>query len=182
MRVIAGSAGGIPLRLPRHDLRPTMDKVKAAIFSSLGDRICGAKVLDLFAGSGGLGIEALSRGCAEAVFVDSHTQAIASIQANLEKTRLVGTVERADVFAWLKRNAGARRFDLIFADPPYAKNLGDVDFARLLVESVDLRAALEPGALFVLERAPQKTDWANTGLFTIVRQKQYGATDVLFLV
>ncbi|HEY5752428.1 MAG TPA: 16S rRNA (guanine(966)-N(2))-methyltransferase RsmD [Chthoniobacterales bacterium] len=182
MRVIAGSAGGIPLRLPRHDLRPTMDKVKAAIFSSLGERIAGAKVLDLFAGSGGLGIEALSRGCAEAVFVDSHAQAIASIQANLEKTRLTGKVERADVFTWLKRNAGARHFDLIFADPPYAKNPGDLDFARRLVESTDLRSALEPTGLFILERAPQKPEWPDTGLFTIVRQKQYGATDVLFLV
>lgn len=181
MRVIAGIAGGIPLRLPRHELRPTMDKVKAAIFSSLGDRVLGAKVLDLFAGSGGLGIEALSRGCAEAVFVDSHLQAIASIQANLEKTRLTGKVERADAFSWLKRNAGIRRFDLIFADPPYAKGPDEPDFARQLVESADLRAALAPDALFILEKAPQKLEWTDAGLFTIVRQKQYGATDVLFL-
>jgi 16S rRNA (guanine966-N2)-methyltransferase len=181
MRVIAGSAGGIPLQLPRHDLRPTMDKVKAAIFSSLADRIPGAKVLDLFAGSGGLGLEALSRGCSEAVFVDSHAQAIAIIQANFQKTRLSGQIERAEVFTWLKRNAGARQFDLIFADPPYAKSPGDTDFARQLVESADLRTALAPDGLFILEKAPQKPAWTDAGLFTIVRQKQYGAAHVLFL-
>ncbi|MGZ5003496.1 MAG: RsmD family RNA methyltransferase, partial [Chthoniobacterales bacterium] len=70
MRVIAGSAGGIRLQVPETDVRPTMDRVKAAIFSSLGDRVVNARVLDLFAGTGALGIEALSRGAASAVFVE----------------------------------------------------------------------------------------------------------------
>src|SRR5205823_6810018 len=88
MRVIAGSAGGIPLHTPRTDLRPTMDRVKAAIFSSLGEKIIGARVLDLFAGSGALGIEALSRGAASATFVESDLRATETIRRNLEKTRL----------------------------------------------------------------------------------------------
>src|ERR1043166_5048036 len=88
MRVIAGSAGGIPLHTPRTDLRPTMDRIKAAIFSSLGEKIIGARVLDLFAGTGALGIEALSRGAVSAIFVESDARAADAIRRNLEKTRL----------------------------------------------------------------------------------------------
>jgi 16S rRNA (guanine966-N2)-methyltransferase len=88
MRIIAGSAGGIPLRLPKHDIRPTMEKIRGAIFSSLGERIVGARVLDLFAGSGAFGLEAMSRGAANATFVDHHRDAIAAIQSNFEKTKL----------------------------------------------------------------------------------------------
>ena len=90
MRVIAGSAGGLALQLPKTDLRPTMDVVKGAIFSSLGDFIVGARVLDLFAGSGALGIEALSRGAASATFVENDRRAVAAIERNLEKTKLTG--------------------------------------------------------------------------------------------
>ena len=83
MRVIAGAAGGIRLDVPKTDMRPTMDRVKAAIFSSLGDEIIGARVLDLFAGTGALGIEALSRGAASALFVEENSAAIAAIERNL---------------------------------------------------------------------------------------------------
>ena len=72
MRVIAGTAGGLQLRVPPAGVRPTMDRVKAAIFSSLGEKVVGARVLDLFAGAGGLGIEAMSRGAASAIFVESN--------------------------------------------------------------------------------------------------------------
>src|SRR5947209_18081255 len=88
MRVIAGSAGGIRLAVPKRGVRPTMDRVKAAIFSSLGDAVIGARVLDLFAGSGGLGIEALSRGASSAVFVENDRQSAKAIDANLAKTKL----------------------------------------------------------------------------------------------
>jgi len=94
MRIIAGSAGGIPLRLPKHDIRPTMEKIRGAIFSSLGDRIIGARVLDLFAGSGAFGLEALSRGAANATFVDHHRDAVVAIQTNCEKTKLRGAIVR----------------------------------------------------------------------------------------
>src|ERR1700733_14002810 len=102
MRVIAGSAGGIRLKIPPHDLRPTMDMVREAAFSALADLPVGARVLDLFAGSGAYGIEALSRGAAEAVFVDAHRKSIETIQWNLSKTKLVGKVIRDDVFRYLK--------------------------------------------------------------------------------
>ena len=80
MRVIAGSAGGIRLEAPKTGIRPTMDRVKAAIFSSLGERVIRARVLDLFAGAGGLGIEALSRGAASATFVEKDDNAVAAIE------------------------------------------------------------------------------------------------------
>src|SRR4030095_12168992 len=101
MRVIAGSAGGVRLALPKRGVRPTMDRVKAAIFSSLGDAIVGARVLDLFAGSGALGIEALSRGATSAVFVEDDRRTAEMIDQNLAKTKLRGRVRNQDVFDFL---------------------------------------------------------------------------------
>src|SRR5438045_7520782 len=98
MRVIAGRAGGIRLDAPRHGVRPTMDRVKAAIFSSLGEQVIGARVLDLFAGSGALGIEALSRGASSVLFVDEDRSAVTIIEKNLVKTKLTGRTRQQDVF------------------------------------------------------------------------------------
>ena len=101
MRVIAGSAGGIRLEVPREGVRPTMDRVKAAIFSSLADRIVEARVLDLFAGTGALGIEALSRGAASVLFVEQDRQSIRAIEKNLARAKLQGRVRQEDVFEFL---------------------------------------------------------------------------------
>ena len=114
MRVIAGSAGGIRLAVPKRGVRPTMDRVKAAIFSSLGDAIIGARVLDLFAGTGALGIEALSRGASAALFVEADAQTKAVIERNLAKTKLKGSVRNQDVFVFLERGAGTGTFEIIF--------------------------------------------------------------------
>src|ERR1700745_2314988 len=120
MRVIAGSAGGIRLAVPKRRVRPTMDWVKGAIFSSLGDAIIGSRVLDLFAGSGALGIEALSRGADSAVFVEVDRQSTAAIKKNLAKAHLAGRVRQQDVFVFLKNaRTGVEKFEIIFADPPY---------------------------------------------------------------
>src|ERR687887_476879 len=121
MRVIAGSAGGIRLAVPKHGVRPTMDRVKAAIFSSLGDAVIGARVLDLFAGSGALGIEALSRGASSVVFVEADRESAEIIEGNLAKTNLKGRVQQQDVFDFLRHASGAEMFHIIFADPPYEK-------------------------------------------------------------
>ncbi|PYK75968.1 MAG: 16S rRNA (guanine(966)-N(2))-methyltransferase RsmD, partial [Verrucomicrobia bacterium] len=121
MRVIAGSAGGIRLAVPKRGVRPTMDRVKAAIFSSLGDAVAGARVLDLFAGSGALGIEALSRGASFAMFVEEDRQSAEIIERNLAKTKLKGRVRQQDVFDFLRHISGAETFQIIFADPPYEK-------------------------------------------------------------
>ena len=159
MRVIAGTAGGVPLFVPKTDLRPTMDQVRAAIFSALGERVVGARVLDLFAGTGALGIEALSRGAASVVFVDSDRRAVETIRRNLEKTRLVGpsaTVHGAEVFGVLSRGWGVTGpFDLIFADPPYAvKTPGAVDHGDRLLTSPELPGLLGADGWLILEKAP----------------------------
>src|SRR5712672_4043782 len=114
MRVIAGSAGGVRLAVPKRGVRPTMDRVKAAIFSSLGDAIVGARVLDLFAGTGALGIEALSRGASSAVFVEESNAAVAMIERNLARTKLEGRVRKQDVFAFLKSTQMPEPFRIIF--------------------------------------------------------------------
>ena len=181
MRVVGGTAGGIPLHVPRTDLRPTMEVVKNAIFNSLAEFVPDARVLDLFAGTGGLGIEALSRGAASCVFVESDRRACESIRKNLEKTRLKGgDVASADVMRWLDRVAPSAAFDLILADPPYVRKEGDRDFATELLASAGLLRALAPDGLLVLEHLPDDplplgTAWECT------RDKRYGATAVAFL-
>src|SRR5207253_11355855 len=107
MRVIAGRAGGVRLISPKNGVRPTMDRVKAAIFSSLGETIISARVLDLFAGTGALGIEALSRGAASAIFVEDDRQSAEAIEKNLAKTNLKGRVRHLDVFDFLHQRSNA---------------------------------------------------------------------------
>ncbi len=181
MRVVAGTAGGIPLFVPKNlDLRPTMDMVKGAIFSSLAEFVDGARVLDLFAGVGGLGLEALSRGASTVTFVEKEIRAVEAIRKNFEKTRLTGELQHLDVFSYLDRFARPGSFDLILADPPYVKAQGDREFNSELLASDSLHRALAPDGLFVLEHRPgfqlQLRDrWLCT------RQKRYGATEVAFL-
>jgi 16S rRNA (guanine966-N2)-methyltransferase len=180
MRVVAGTAGGIPLFVPKTDVRPTMDRVKAAIFSSLGEKIPGARVLDLFAGSGGLGIEALSRGSASAVFVEKNALAAETIKRNFTKTRLQGDVRQMDVFSYLDRLAQPGAFDIILADPPYAKAPGERDFGTELLCSASLLQALAPDGVFVLEKLPG-APFPREMSWDCVRLKKYGATEVAFL-
>ena len=119
MRVVAGKLRGRRLEAPPgRATRPTADRVREALFSILGD-IEGLRVLDLFAGSGALGIEALSRGAAAAVFVDSSGRAVATIRRNLQALSLEAPVHRRDALAFLAADAGAAPFDLAFLDPPY---------------------------------------------------------------
>lgn len=180
MRVIAGSAGGIPLRLPKTDLRPTMDMVRGAIFSSLGDACLGKHVLDLFAGCGSLGIEAMSRGAASATLVDADRKACACIEQNLEKTRLKASVICSDVFRFLKTQSGTVSVDLIFADPPYAKRPEDRDFASELLREAKLAQMLHSDGMLILEIA---TAWKCPALelWEPLKRRKYGSTEILFL-
>ncbi len=180
MRVIAGTSGGIRLVVPKTDIRPTMDRVKAAIFSSLGDRVIGARVLDLFAGTGALGIEALSRGAASAMFVESDRAAISSIERNLEKTGLSGRVRKQDVFDFLSHSSTAEPYDQIFADTPYDKSkLGDT-FTKLLLRNDRLPGRLTSEGVFVLEKRPSER-LPPTDFWEVGRRKTYGATETIFL-
>lgn len=180
MRVIAGTAGGVRLVVPETDVRPTMDRVKAAIFSSLHTGIVGARVLDLFAGTGGLGIEALSRGAASATFVEENRAAVLAIEQNFVRTKLRGPVRKQEVFAFLESVMKRERFDFIFADPPYEKTKSGGEFTRLLFENRQLADLLEPQGIFVLEKRPQE-ELISSPLWKVVRAKRYGATEVLFL-
>ena len=180
MRVIAGSAGGVRLAVSKRGVRPTMDRVKAAIFSSLGDTIIGASVLDLFAGSGALGIEALSRGASSVLFVEEDRQSIEVIQKNLAKTRLEGCVRRQDVFDFLRISSGIAKFHVVFADPPYEKTKSGERFTETLLASKALVQLLEPDGVFVLEKRPAEA-LSEMKLWRVVRQKAYGATEILFL-
>ena len=148
MRVVAGTYGGRRLQTPPGtDTRPTADRIREALFSILGDRVRDARVLDLFAGSGALGIEALSRGAAEATFVDNAAPAIRAIGANLEALGADGQVVRAEARRFLGgASRSARQYDLVFLDPPYrlAASLGGV-------LSAALPAVLAPGATVVAE-------------------------------
>jgi 16S rRNA (guanine(966)-N(2))-methyltransferase RsmD len=170
MRVIAGRYGGRRLQAPPGDAtRPTSDRVREALFSVLGARVDGARVLDLFAGSGALGIEALSRGAAEATFVDSAQAAIRAVRANLEAIGAEAEVRRADARRFLGgASAAARQYDLVFLDPPYRLT------GRLGGElTAALPAVLAPGAVVVAEsdrRAP-----LELGL-PILDERRYGDT------
>jgi 16S rRNA (guanine966-N2)-methyltransferase len=154
MRVVAGAWGGRRLEAPPGAAtRPTSDRVREALFSILGLRVVGARVLDLFAGSGALGIEALSRGAASAEFVDAQAAAVRVVRANLERLGAEGRVHRSDAVQWLRAasRAGAQ-YDLVFLDPPYrlAERLG-----QGLADG--LPAVLAPRAVVVAEsdrRAP----------------------------
>lgn len=153
VRVIAGEAGGRRLVSPGGDVRPTTDRVKESVFSALGpDRIVGARVLDLFAGTGALAIEALSRGAAEAVLVDRSPGAVRAIATNLTTTGLAGRarVRRGDVETVLRADRPEDGpFDLVFADPPY--DLGEEVLDRLLAQ-LAARHWVAPGGTVVVER------------------------------
>jgi 16S rRNA (guanine966-N2)-methyltransferase len=170
MRVVGGRLGGRTLVAPRGRLtRPTPERVREAVFSILGS-VEGLEVLDLYAGSGALGIEAVSRGAAGATFVDSGAAAVAAIRRNLSELDLAAEVRRQAVPAFLQRTSSdARQYDLVFLDPPYrhATSLG-----REL--SVALEPVLARGALVVAEsdrRSPLDLE-----TLTIQDERRYGDT------
>jgi 16S rRNA (guanine966-N2)-methyltransferase len=127
MRIVGGEAKGTRLASVPAGTRPMSDRAREGLFSSLGGRVEAARVLDLFAGTGAMGIEALSRGAASALFVDSAPQAVRAIRENLRRTRLEGKgrVRRQDVLRFLRSTPG--QFDLILLDPPYRLPAPTVD-------------------------------------------------------
>ncbi|MBE2314789.1 16S rRNA (guanine(966)-N(2))-methyltransferase RsmD [Solirubrobacter sp. CPCC 204708] len=170
MRVIAGNYGGRTLKAPPGDAtRPTSDRVREALFSILGTRTEDARVLDLFAGSGALGLEALSRGAESVTFVDDAHAAVKVIRANLEALKAHATVKRGDALRLLTTaSISGEQYDLVFLDPPYrhAERL-----AQPLSEA--LPAVLAPGAVVVAEsdrRAPL------TLTLPLTDERRYGDT------
>lgn len=175
MRIIAGLAKGHSLKVPRDVARPTTDRVRESLFGLLSAVLEGARVLDLYAGSGGLGLEALSRGADSCTFVDLHRGASKTIQENLSKTGLPnGKVVTGDVEAFLKREQ--RCYDLIFADPPYPDGIHDLAGDLVALEGWD-RWLSDDGYLIVERESIGEVPPAN-GL-EIVRQRDYGRSRIL---
>jgi 16S rRNA (guanine(966)-N(2))-methyltransferase RsmD len=179
LRVISGSAGGLHLQSPkRHALRPTQDRIRQVIFSSLAEFVPGARVLDLYAGTGSFGIEALSRGAASATFVEQDREAVQCIRDNLAHCHLQGDVRQGDVGAFLASPPpDDQRFDLIFADPPYLKLRGPLPSDPLLARLPDFMRA---SGHFVWEHYAQQ-HIQEGGPWQVIRDKTYGETRLTFL-
>lgn len=172
MRVITGKARGVQLKTPDGMLtRPTADRVKEACFSIINFDIPGAKVLDLFGGTGQLGIEALSRGAKSAVFVDAREEACKLIRENLKRTKLEqeAKVIRSDYLDYLKRCR--EQYNIIFLDPPYAEVF--LENALKRITEIDI---LQTDGIIVTERPLEKElPWEFEG-FTRSRDYKYGKT------
>ena len=183
MRVTAGEAKGTRLRTLRGgETRPTADQVRKAIFDILGPQVEGGRVLDLFAGSGALGIEALSRGASETVFVESSREACSLIAENLGATGLrgKGIVRRSDAERFLSRRA-TNPFDLAFLDPPYGRGLGFV--ARILGKLGAGRQGgdwIRTGGAVVVESVVGTVEWPPG--FRQTRVRQFGRTQIAVAV
>jgi 16S rRNA (guanine966-N2)-methyltransferase len=146
MRIIAGTAKGRRLTGPPGlDTRPLTDRAKEALFSSLGARILDARVLDLYAGSGSLGLEALSRGAASAVFVERDRRALDALRRNIDLVGIGGTVVASDVEVFLDRTSVG--FDVVFVDPPYR-----IDDEATAAVMGSVAAVCAPGGLVILHR------------------------------
>jgi 16S rRNA (guanine966-N2)-methyltransferase len=185
MRIITGLAKGMPLAAPRAGVRPTADRIREAIFSSLGSRVAGVRVLDLFAGTGALGLEAASRGAAAVTFVENARGALYCLEQNIaeftkrvrgrDTAPTVFEINRRDVLAALKRMATANeRFSLIFADPPYG------EAAQGLLRDESLPRLLADDGVFVLESAKRDALTVNAP-WQLAREAIHGDTRVSFL-
>lgn len=179
MRIITGSAKGTKLKGPKgSDTRPTADRVKESIFNIMGSLVMNAKVLDLFAGTGNLGLEALSRGADSAVFIDYNANSIEVIRDNAVHTKLIFKTEifKNDVFKGMhKLEQSQRRFDLIFCDPPYNKGL-----VNQVLTKLDNSTLLIPGGFVMIEYSqhePINQEWQTLQL---KRVEKYGETMVGF--
>jgi 16S rRNA (guanine(966)-N(2))-methyltransferase RsmD len=177
MRIIAGSHKGRRLLSPTtNDVRPTSGRVKEALFSILGDRISGATVLDLFAGTGAIGIEALSRGAAHVMFVESHAASLRLLKTNLDQCRLLENTQvyPGESHTFLQHAARNRlTFDIIFADPPYRN-----DSTSTLLPLLGQSAMILPHTVVILEHPTKHQIPPQVGPLNRVRQYRYGDTSL----
>jgi 16S rRNA (guanine966-N2)-methyltransferase len=175
-RVIAGQAGGRRLAVPGgRDTRPTSDRAREGLFAtmtSMAGPLAGARVLDLYAGSGAVGLEALSRGAGHVLLIESGARASRVIRENITALGLPGAEVVTDrVERVIARGPAGDRYDIAFADPPYA--LPDAEVSRML-ESLTDRDWLAPGALMIIERATRSGPLTWPDGFQADRSRQYG--------
>ncbi len=177
MRVISGSARGKKLISPEGlNVRPTLDRVKESVFNMIAFDILDSSVLDLFCGSGALGIEALSRGAASAVFVDMSRDSLSATKQNLAATRLADSAETVlcDSIAYIRNTT--KTFDIIFIDPPYKAGLYQEVLSSILEKKL-----LNPGGKIVVESAIDDSPTVSEGIFSEVREKKYGKVKILIM-
>jgi len=183
MRITGGRRKGMRLRAPAdHQTRPTTDVARKAIFDILAGQVEHARVLDLFAGSGALGIEALSRGALEAVFIDSSREACSTIVENLAATgdRGRGIVQRADALRFLANRSRPRpeiAFDVAFLDPPYDRGLG---FVARILGKLGAGGWIRPGGAVVVSSATGPVSWPSG--FRQTRVRPFGRTQIAVAV
>ncbi|MCS6771230.1 MAG: 16S rRNA (guanine(966)-N(2))-methyltransferase RsmD [Kiritimatiellae bacterium] len=175
MRITSGLLRGRQIQVPR-GIRPTQDRVRQAIFSALGESVVGARVLDLFAGSGSLGLEAISRGAARVIWVEVDPAAASIIRRNVAGLCTgAGSVVCADVFLWLRR-AHLEPFDLVFADPPYDPHRS----YRWLEKTLPLleeRSIVRNGGLLIFEMSASEKAEGRPG-WDLIWDRRYGGTRV----
>ena len=180
VKVISGTLKGSTLKLPKSGLRPTQERVKKSFFDILGDRVKEAFVLDLFAGTGNLGIEALSRGASRATFVEWETTSVRFLRENLNRLRLSGRTDvlQENCFKAIHRlfRQGAK-FDLGFVDPPY-----NIEVTTKFLRSLGRCDILNPSAILVVRHPKQQCLLEEEGLLHLLRQERYGVTMVSFYV
>jgi 16S rRNA (guanine(966)-N(2))-methyltransferase RsmD len=179
-RVIAGTAKGVRLRAPGPGTRPLADRVKQTLFAILEPDLPGATVLDLFAGSGAGGIEALSRGATRATFVEKDQGAAAVIEANLRATSLAGppaSIVRWDVVRWLDEPNLGDAFDIVLVDPPYAET---ELLARILERLGAADAPLAEDARVVAKHFWRNRPPEHVGRLTLERERRFGETALTF--
>jgi 16S rRNA (guanine966-N2)-methyltransferase len=177
MRVISGMAKGRQLfSVPGDSTRPITDRVKSALFDILYQRTVGARVLDLFAGTGAVGIEALSRGASEATFVERNSKALATLRRNLQLTGLANQarVLRADAFKFIASYAGGA-FDIIHVAPPQYKGM----WAQTL-RALDSSPLLAPGGLAIAQIHPKQYETLDLNTLALSDQRRYGSTLLCF--
>lgn len=180
MRVIAGSAKRIQLKtIEGLDTRPTTDRIKETLFNMISEYLADSTFLDLFSGSGGIGIEALSRGASSAIFVEQSKKAMNCIKENLKVTRLVDRAEtfEMDVISALHRMEHYKKFDYVFMDPPYNQLL-----EKKVLEYLGNSDLLSEDALIIVE-ASLETDFSYVEElgFEIVKEKEYKTNKHIFL-
>jgi len=172
-RLISGVAGGRTLKVPRAGVRPTGDRAREALFNSLGSLLDldGARVLDLYAGSGALGLEALSRGAGEAVFVENGAGVLPVLRANIAAVGLPGAVVLPGSVPTVVAGAAPAAYDLVLADPPYAAPVEEV---LGVLRSLVAGGWLTPDAVVVVERSAREQAFEWPTPLAGVRDRRYG--------
>lgn len=180
MRIITGRARGLQLTTPKNfDVRPTADRVKESVFNIIGSKIVGTQVLDLFAGTGNLGLESWSRGAQGIIFIDESRESLRLVQSNITKCKAERdcTVIKGNAVNIIERlHKQGKRFDFAFCDPPYNKG-----WVGKIIDTLYAYPVLNNGGYLVVERAVHEVIETLPSVFELVRSEKYGETIVDFI-